>query len=96
MFKVYSRLYTNYVKVYSGLYVNEAADLEEEEFESLDDPQTVSTRSLVKYCPYFRCWRFSKLLTVNFKIRCIAIKTHRTCLVSFQNERGSMTFESND
>lgn len=28
------------IKVYSGLYVNEAADLEEEEFESLDDPQT--------------------------------------------------------
>ena len=29
------------VQVYSGLYVNEAADLEDEDFESLDDPAVV-------------------------------------------------------
>ena len=31
------------VQVYSGLYVNEAADLDDEDFEDLDQPQVVST-----------------------------------------------------
>ena len=35
-------LYDPCVQVYSGLYVNEAGDLDDEEFDDLDQPQIVS------------------------------------------------------
>ena len=34
--------------MYSGLYVNEAADLDDEDFEDLDQPQVVSVNYEIK------------------------------------------------